>query len=186
MTLDQLCDGTMPTAQDIADALKLAPAAGTPASGSVMDLLDAKVSTRSTYAGGAVASVTGAVGSVAAGVALAAAQPNYAPAKAGDKMDLVDAPNAAAVAALQSGLATQANVPTADAIADAVLSRGVANVEDSAPQASLTTLVLAAVNKANTADNAGYLTVYRTDGVTEHARIPIAIDPTAAPIEGLG
>ncbi len=37
---------------------------------------------------------------------LAASQPNYAPAKAGDKMDLVDAPNSTAVGVIQSGLAT--------------------------------------------------------------------------------
>jgi hypothetical protein len=42
-------------------------------------------------------------------VTLAASQPNYAPSKAGDKMDLVDAPNATAVTALQSGLATAAS-----------------------------------------------------------------------------
>lgn len=46
------------------------------------------------------------------GVTLATAQANYAPAKAGDEMDLVDAPNATAVTAIQSGLATSANVTT--------------------------------------------------------------------------
>jgi hypothetical protein len=76
--------------------------------------------------------------------------------------------------------------PAADEIADAVLARSVSNVENTAPQASLTTLVLAAVNKANTEDNAGYLTVYRTDGATEHVRIPISVDPTAVPIDGVG
>lgn len=39
-------------------------------------------------------------------VTLATLQPNYTPAKAGDKMDLVDAPNATAVGVIQSGLAT--------------------------------------------------------------------------------
>ena len=38
------------------------------------------------------------------GVTLATSQPNYAPAKAGDQMDLVDAPNATAVTAIQNGL----------------------------------------------------------------------------------
>lgn len=37
-------------------------------------------------------------------VTLAASQPNYAPAKAGDKMDLVDAPNATGLAAIAAGV----------------------------------------------------------------------------------
>ncbi len=57
-------------------------------------------------------------------VTLAASQPNYAPAKVGDKMDLVDAPNAAAVTAIQNGLATAAgqtdelNLLAADRVVD--------------------------------------------------------------------
>jgi hypothetical protein len=43
-------------------------------------------------------------------VVLAADQPNYVPAKVGDKMDLVDSPNANAVQAIQSGLATVASI----------------------------------------------------------------------------
>lgn len=39
-------------------------------------------------------------------VVLAAVQPNYTPSKAGDKMDLVNAPNATAITAIQVGLAT--------------------------------------------------------------------------------
>jgi hypothetical protein len=76
--------------------------------------------------------------------------------------------------------------PTAEEIADAVLSRSVSHVEAAAVRSCLATVVLAAVNKANTADHAGYLTVYRTDGVTEHTRIPIAASAGAAPIEGIG
>lgn len=45
-------------------------------------------------------------------VILDATQANYAPAKAGDEMDLVNAPNATAITAIQSGLATSANVTT--------------------------------------------------------------------------
>ena len=40
------------------------------------------------------------------GATLATLQGNYAPAKAGDEMDLVNAPNATAVTAIQNGLAT--------------------------------------------------------------------------------
>jgi hypothetical protein len=63
------------------------------------------------------------------GVVLAATQPSYAPAKAGAQMDLVSAPNATAVTAIQSGLATATDVAaiqsggldTAALIADGVL-----------------------------------------------------------------
>ena len=48
--------------------------------------IDATISSRSTFAGGAVLAVTD-------GVTLAADQPDYAPSKAGDKMDLVNSPN---------------------------------------------------------------------------------------------
>lgn len=44
------------------------------------------------------------------GVTLATTQGNYAPAKAGDEMDLVNAPNATAITAIQSGLATAASI----------------------------------------------------------------------------
>lgn len=50
---------------------------------------------------------------------LAASQPNYAPAVAGDEMDLVDAPNATAVTAIQNGLSTFD--PTSDAVANVTL-----------------------------------------------------------------
>lgn len=46
------------------------------------------------------------------GATLATAQANYAPAKAGDQMDLVNAPNAVAVTAIQSGLATASALST--------------------------------------------------------------------------
>lgn len=46
------------------------------------------------------------------GVTLATLQPNYAAAKQGDEMDLVDVPNATAVTAIQNGLATAANQAT--------------------------------------------------------------------------
>lgn len=44
------------------------------------------------------------------GATLATAQANYAPAKAGDEMDLVDAPNGTAITAIQNGLATPTNI----------------------------------------------------------------------------
>ena len=47
-------------------------------------------------------------------VTLAASQPLYAPAKAGDQMDLVNAPNATAVTAIQNGLSKPATAQTID------------------------------------------------------------------------
>jgi hypothetical protein len=58
------------------------------------------------------------------GVTLATTQGNYAPAKAGDEMDLVDAPNATAVTAIQNGLATAANLALVKAVTDALTSAG--------------------------------------------------------------
>ena len=87
--------------------------------------LDASVASRSTYAGGAVASVTGAVGSVtgltASDVgAIKAKTDNLpaSPAATGAKMDLVDAPNATAVTAIQSGLSKPGTAQTITSNAD--------------------------------------------------------------------
>ena len=54
-------------------------------------------------------------------VEVSAYNPANDPAVAGDEMDLVDAPNATAVTAIQSGLATQTSVDTIDGIVDAIL-----------------------------------------------------------------
>lgn len=54
----------------------------------------------------------------AGNVTLAASQPNYAPAKAGDKMDLVDAPNSTAITAIQSGLSKPATAQTISSNSD--------------------------------------------------------------------
>jgi len=50
------------------------------------------------------------------GVTLATAQANYAPAVAGNQMDLVNAPNATAVTAIQNGLSTHTAADAADAV----------------------------------------------------------------------
>jgi hypothetical protein len=52
-------------------------------------------------------------------VGLASDQPNYTPAKAGDKMDLIGTPNTTAIAAIQAGLATGGTIPTTIEIASA-------------------------------------------------------------------
>ncbi len=87
---------------------------------------------------------------------------------------------------LPSDPAAASDVPSELEIADAVLARNVAHCEAIAPRTSLATLVLATTNKANTQSHVGYLTIYRTDGVSEHVQLPIAANVNAAPIEGVG
>lgn len=74
------------------------------------------------------------------GVTLATAQGNYAPAKVGDQVDLVNAPNATAVTAIQSGLATAAALVTVDSVVDAIKL-----VTDNLPESGALTTLLANV-----------------------------------------
>jgi hypothetical protein len=60
-----------------------------------------------------------------------------------------------------------------------------ADVEDAAPQHSLTTVCLAIAVKSNTKAHAGKLTVFKTDG-SEKVQIPISTDAAAAPVDGIG
>lgn len=73
------------------------------------------------------------------GVTLATAQANYAPAKAGDEMDFVDAPNATAITAIQNGLATPTNI-TAGTITT------VTNLTNAPTSGDLTATMKASVN----------------------------------------
>ena len=72
-----------------------------------------------------------------------------------------------------------------NAIADAVLSRSVANVEASANVKSLCYVALAMAN-ANTTAHPGKLTVFRTNGVTEFAQRTITSKPGADSVTGVG
>jgi hypothetical protein len=92
-----------------------------------------------------------------------------------------------AVGLATANLDTQlAGIANATAIADAILGRDLSNAEATAAVHSLATLILAGVVKANTIDFPGYLTIYRTNGTTIHAKIPISIDAAAEPIDGVG
>ncbi len=106
--------------------------------------LDATVSSRSTFAGGAVASVTGnvggnvagSVGSVAAPVTLASSQPDYAPAKAGDAMTLTaayDAAKTAAPTAAANASAVRTELATELARVDASISSRLSSGDYTAP-----------------------------------------------------
>ena len=70
--------------------------------------------------------------------------------------------------------------------ADSILTRAISGVESTADDVSLATMILSTVNKANTTDNAGFLTVYETDGISEHVQIPISTTGDADPIDGVG
>jgi hypothetical protein len=74
--------------------------------------------------------------------------------------------------------------PSATTIADTVLSRALTTAEATAGTISLCTLVLALTGKASV--TGGVLTVYRTNGSTVHATIPVASDANAEPIVGIG
>jgi hypothetical protein len=92
---------------------------------------------------------------------------------------------AADVAVLAAAIGTL-TTSERQALADAILARDVSHAEAAATRCSLATVILSATNKANTTDKPGQLTVYRTDGVTAHAEIPISTDAHASPIDGVG
>jgi len=85
-----------------------------------------------------------------------------------------------------SRLATMAytSPPSATTIADTVLSRALTTAEATAGTISLCTMILVLTGKASV--TGGVLTVYRTNGSTVHATIPVASDPNAEPIVGIG
>jgi hypothetical protein len=69
-----------------------------------------------------------------------------------------------------------------NAVADAVLSRDVANAESSAAEHSLCTIVLASLESSISGTT---WTIKRTDGVTTHAIKTLTTDETADPITGV-
>ena len=89
----------------------------------------------------------------------------------------------ATAAAMPMTIVTQPDVPTANAIADAALSRSVSNVEASAAEHSLTTLVLGALESKLNADKTW--SIYRTDGETLHATKTVTTNVSADPVTGV-
>jgi hypothetical protein len=85
----------------------------------------------------------------------------------------------ARIDAATSTRATPADIPSATAIADAVLSRSVANVEGSAAEHTLCTLVLAALEGSISGTT---WTIRRTNGSTTHYVKTVAADANASPI----
>lgn len=126
-----------------------------------LDNLDAAISTRSTYAGGPVASVTGNVGGNVLG--------SVASVTGSVTVDDLD-------------------VPTANKIADHVLRRSTAAAEDSADGdtkafRSLLGAVSKLVNKIAVVGDV--LTTYETDDVTPLGTQTLTSDPDAEPITGV-
>lgn len=71
---------------------------------------------------------------------------------------------------------------TLQSIADTLLARNVSNVEGSAPEHSLTTLVLAMLESSRSGTT---WTIKRTDGSTTHATKTLTVDADADPITGV-
>jgi hypothetical protein len=93
---------------------------------------------------------------------------------------VIEAQHFAAGAIDANALATNA----AQEIADTILSRALTTAETTAGTISLCTMILVLTGKASV--TGGVLTVYRTNGSTVHATIPVASDPNAEPIVGIG
>ncbi len=89
----------------------------------------------------------------------------------------------ASAAAMPMTIVTQPDVPTANQIADAALSRSVSNVEATAAEHSLTTLVLGALESSLNADKTW--SIYRTDGETLHATKTVTTNASAEPVTGV-
>ena len=100
-------------------------------------------------------------------------------------MTIVTVPAVPTVAQIQSGLSTltAADIPTANQIADAILSRSVSNVEATAAEHSLTTLILGALESKLSSDKTW--SIYRTDGETLHATKTVTTNVSAEPVTGV-
>jgi len=83
---------------------------------------------------------------------------------------------------LPASPAATGDIPSANTIADAVLSRNVSNVESSAPEHSLCTIVLASLESSISGTT---WTIKRTNGSTTHATKTVTVDAAADPITGV-
>jgi len=132
-------------------------------------------------------------------VTLAASQPLYAPSKAGNKMDLIDAPNATAITAIQSGLAKDNTVAKDATVAkdstvakDATVMKAASysapdNTTIGAIQTEVQTDTLAAGDGSN-ADYAriGALVRYLIDNFGSQQLTTYYAELTSAPISATG
>ena len=77
--------------------------------------------------------------------------------------------------------AATSGLPTATEIADAILSRGVGNVEDTADAHSLAAIVLATLESLMSGTT---WTIYKTNGVTPFTTKTLTVDANADPVVG--
>lgn len=110
-------------------------------------------------------------------------------AQAGDAMTLEDAAITAAKFAADAIAAAAVAAAAANKLADHVRRRTQANVEASSDGDALAMGsqygAIQQMQEANTADNPGELTVYKTDGTTELGRLTLATDAAADPVTGV-
>lgn len=107
---------------------------------------------------------------------------NVAAIKADTAAILLDTGSDGVVVAAGSKTGFSLTTAEHDNIADAVLARNVAEVEAGAPEHSLATVVLAALESQIVGTT---WTIKRTDGGTTHATKTVATDAGAAPITGV-
>jgi hypothetical protein len=77
---------------------------------------------------------------------------------------------------------TNLNDPTAIEVADATLIRNISNVEDTAPEHSLGTLVMAGLNSAVSGENRY---IYKSDQATVMYQQTVTVEPSGDPITGV-
>jgi len=172
------------TAQQIRDALKLAPTAGDPAAGSIDAYVDCLPAT---WVIPATAAEVGAVQTH--GDSAWATATGFSTHSAADVKTAIEAAGSSVAAILEdTGTTLPGLIPTANQNADALLQRDVEEVEAaivaSGNKDCLAALVLQ-LRHSNTTDNAGYLTVYCTDNATEFAQVATASQSTTDTITGV-
>jgi hypothetical protein len=69
-------------------------------------------------------------------------------------------------------------------VADALLARDVDNAEPTGDEHTMRLMILMAM-EANLEDNAGFITIYQTDGATEVVQKAVTTDATADPVTGV-
>jgi hypothetical protein len=91
---------------------------------------------------------------------------------------------------LDATIAAAFTAAVCNKIADHILRRDNANAEASANGDTLDVNslygIIQQLQLSNTVDNAGFLTIYKTDGTTELAQLALAVDASADPTTGIG
>ena len=159
------------SAQETRDAMKLAPTAGAPAAGSVDKHLD----DASTHDAAAVYTAFGTGGNLTTCATATGFNTVVPPSLAQFNARTI-------VSANYFVVSDYTTPPTAIENADALLGRNVSNVEATAPEHSLCTIILATL-ESSISDTTW--TILRSDGSTTHATKTVSTDADANPIVGV-